>query len=67
MTSFLNKIRQKLKIEDLFAKIQTLGKTLIIFLKTNFDSLYENSPKLFLWLKMTFFMTSFLNKIRQKL
>ena len=39
------KIRKKIKIKDLFAKLQILGNTPILFLKTNFDSLYENSPK----------------------
>ena len=34
-----------MKIKYLFAKLQILGNTPILFLKTNFDSLYENSPK----------------------
>ena len=62
LTSFLQ-IRQKLKIKDLFAKLKTLGKTHIPFLKTICSFLHEN---LFM-AKNDFFVSSFLSKICQKL
>ena len=44
---FLNKIRQKFKIKDLIAKLQTLAKTNMPFLTTIFNSLYDNSINYF--------------------
>ena len=43
------KIRQKIKIKDLFAKLQTLEKTHVPFLTTVIDFVYENYPKLFFY------------------
>ena len=59
------KKRHKLKIKVFFTKLQTLGKTHMPFLMTFFDSLYENSSKLFFYSDL--FVTSFLKKIRQKM
>ena len=53
---FLNKMRQKLTILILFAKLQTSLKAPIPFLTTILDSLYENSTKLFLGKKFFFFL-----------
>ena len=43
MASFLKKYVKNIK-SDCVSKLQTLGKTPILFLNTNFDSLKENYP-----------------------
>ena len=64
---FLNKMRQKLTILILFAKLQTSLKAPIPFLTTILDSLYENSTKLFLGKKFFFFCDVIFKQIRQNL
>ena len=54
----LNKTRQKLKIQEVFAKQQTLIMIPIPFLKNIFEYLYENSLKQFFHGKNDFFLYS---------